>query len=233
MPLKVIDIETTGTDPKTDRIIEIASIDLGAGGIYVNPVETLVNPERDIPPQSSAVHGMVAEDVAGAPLLAAALPLFKAPAMTYVAHNCAFERSFLEPHGLEGQWVCTMKCALRVWGDDPAFPGAGNQALRYWLGILEPFGVPRAEIVPHRAMGDVLVTGAILFKLLEQAKFADLLAWSAEPARYPVLTFGKHRGTRVTQAPGDYLEWLATGRHDMEEDWRHTAKCEIERRRAA
>lgn len=228
--IRVIDIETTGMDPTTDAIVELAAIDLGKGGDFHVAVDTLVNPGRPIPPEASAVHGIIDEDVAGAPSAEAVLAQ-AAGSDWYVAHNAAFEQGWLA--GLGGEWICTMKCALRVWGDNPEFPGAGNQALRYWLGLLAPLGVPREGIVPHRALGDVLVTGAIFFELLRVAPFPQLARWSSEPAVYPRLTFGKHRGMLVAEAPADYLQWLATGKHDMDDDWRHTAKLELDTRQGA
>jgi hypothetical protein len=47
----------------------------------------------------------------------------------YVAHNCEFESSFFAAQGIElGPWICSYKCALRVW---PELDGHSNQELRY------------------------------------------------------------------------------------------------------
>jgi DNA polymerase III epsilon subunit-like protein len=64
-----MDIETTGIDPATDAIIEIASVDMVRDGI-TNAMDTLVRPTKPIPPGASAVHHIVDEDVANAPLAA-------------------------------------------------------------------------------------------------------------------------------------------------------------------
>ena len=58
--IRVIDIETTGTDPASDAIIEIASVDMVRGGGITNPIDTLVRPGKPIPPGASAVHHIVA-----------------------------------------------------------------------------------------------------------------------------------------------------------------------------
>ncbi len=54
----VLDTETTGLDPATgDRVIEIAAIEI------VNLIPTgeayhvLLDPERDVPPESTRIHG--------------------------------------------------------------------------------------------------------------------------------------------------------------------------------
>lgn len=62
--IRVIDIETTGIDPGTDAIIEIASVDMVRDGGITNAMDTLVRPTKPIPPGASAVHHIVDEDVA-------------------------------------------------------------------------------------------------------------------------------------------------------------------------
>jgi DNA polymerase III epsilon subunit-like protein len=64
--IRVIDIETTGTDPATDEIIEITSADMVRGGDIPNAMDTLVRPARPIPPGASAVHHLIDEDVQNA-----------------------------------------------------------------------------------------------------------------------------------------------------------------------
>lgn len=61
--LLYFDLETTGTDPESDRIVELAAVRPGAD-------ETLLrryHPGRPIPPGATAVHGIADEDVADAP----------------------------------------------------------------------------------------------------------------------------------------------------------------------
>ena len=54
MTVRVIDFETTGTDPTTDAIIEIASVDVLADGTITNRQATLVRPGIPVPPEASA-----------------------------------------------------------------------------------------------------------------------------------------------------------------------------------
>jgi hypothetical protein len=56
MTVRVIDIETTGTDPTVDAIIEIASVDLLKDGTIANQRTALVQPPLPVPPEASAVH---------------------------------------------------------------------------------------------------------------------------------------------------------------------------------
>lgn len=232
MVLRIIDIETTGTDPETDAIIEIASVDVYKspdGHGVTSAREALVFPGRDIPPASSAVHHLIASDVADAMRIEAVIAEFSG-ADAYVAHNCAFERAFLDRYfGEEVTWVCTMKCALRVW---PDAPGHSNQVLRYWRGHVTPFGWDRAQLAPHRALSDAVVTAAILVDLIKAASWKQLVEWSKEPALYSTLTFGKHRGTKYSEAPPDYLDWLAN-KSDMDADTKFSAAYWLRKRSEA
>src|SRR5262245_18605206 len=65
-PLAVIDLETTGTDTKLDRIIEVSVLKLGPGG-EVDHRTRRVNPGVPIPPEATAIHGITDDDVAEMP----------------------------------------------------------------------------------------------------------------------------------------------------------------------
>ncbi len=71
--LSVIDLETTGTDTRTDRIVEVAVLTVYPDGSVV-PFVRRVNPGRAIPAGASAIHGITDADVAGAPAFAAIAP---------------------------------------------------------------------------------------------------------------------------------------------------------------
>jgi hypothetical protein len=142
--IRVIDIETTGIDPAADAIIEIASVDMLRGGGITNAMDTLVRPGKPIPPGASAIHHIIDEDLKDAPAFSEVIDRFRG-ADAYVAHNCEFESSFFAAQGIElGPWICTYKCALRVW---PELDGHSNQELRYALGRATPFpGFERGTI---------------------------------------------------------------------------------------
>jgi exodeoxyribonuclease X len=155
MTIRVIDIETTGTDSTNHRIVEIASVDLLRDGTITNQMSTLARLGIPVPPESSALHHLIDADLADAPRLAKVLDQFKG-ADAYVAHNADFERSFLEELLGDALWACTYKCALRIW---PDLLSHSNQALRYRLGFIKPFGIDRHTLSPRRALSDAIVTG--------------------------------------------------------------------------
>lgn len=231
MTIRVIDIETTGTDPTKDATIEVASVDVYKtpdGHGITSEREALVFPGMPIPPASSAVHHLIDADVANAKRIEEVIKDFDT-ADAYVAHNAAFERGFLDRYFGERTWICTMKCALRVWPDAPSH---GNQALRYWRGHVTPFGWPRDKLTPHRALSDCVVTAALFVELIKAASWKQLVAWSSEPALYSTLKFGKHRGTKYIDAPPDYLDWLAN-KSDMDADTKFSARHWLEKRSEA
>ena len=111
------------------------------------------------------MHHLIDEDLAFAPQLDEVLDQFKG-ADAYVAHNADFERSFLEHLLGDALWACTYKCALRIWPDLPAH---NNQALRYRLGFVNPFGIDRHTLSPHRALSDAIVTAAVFMEITKHA----------------------------------------------------------------
>ena len=95
MIIRCLDIETTGLDAANDAIVEIASVDLGSDGSIISTAETLVQPGRPVSPAASAIHHLIDDDLKGAPALEDVIQKF-AGADAYVAHNCSFEKSFLD-----------------------------------------------------------------------------------------------------------------------------------------
>jgi len=65
-PLVFIDLETTGINVASDRIVEISSLKISPNG-NEQWMTTLVNPGIPIPPKVTAIHGISDSDVAEAP----------------------------------------------------------------------------------------------------------------------------------------------------------------------
>ena len=65
-PLAFFDIESTGTNVRTDRIIDLAIVKVFSDG-HREEHTFRVNPERPIPAEASAVHGIYDKDVQAAP----------------------------------------------------------------------------------------------------------------------------------------------------------------------
>lgn len=69
-PLIFFDLETTGLDLKNDRIVEICVLKLFPGKDKPEEYVQLVNPERPIPAEATAVHHLTDADVENAPKFA-------------------------------------------------------------------------------------------------------------------------------------------------------------------
>lgn len=65
-PIVFIDLETTGINVSTDRIVEISALKINPNGTE-QWMTHLVNPEMPIPPRVSEIHGIKDSDVADAP----------------------------------------------------------------------------------------------------------------------------------------------------------------------
>lgn len=240
----VLDTETTGADTSKDKPIEIAIVrmrdhQLGA------PESWFIDPGRPIPPEASAVHHLVDEDLIGAKTLEELWPEVneRIGDGVIVAHNAAFDIGMLPQ--LEGRpYICTLRLARHLWqkGDlnERGFPLAAHQqqVLRYWLGLK----VDTQGLAAHRAAADILVTGMLLseqIKLYLQCGGEDdldaLLEFIARPIEITKLPFGKYSGELMSKIPSDYLEYLieksATGK-PLDEDLKASIKRELDTRKA-
>ena len=65
-PIAFFDLETTGINISTDRIVEISVLKINLNGVE-EWLSSRVNPEMHIPAQATAIHGIKDEDIASAP----------------------------------------------------------------------------------------------------------------------------------------------------------------------
>lgn len=224
--MRLLDIETTGMAPPEHTVVEIAALDLIDGALDAFTRSSLVLPNRSIPAEASAVHGITDADVADAPPFDQVLPLVMTDRRPdfVVAHNIAFEKLWLvaELDGIPA--ICTMKCSMRAWPEAQAF---NLSYLRYWL-FLGDLG-QRAN-PPHRAPADVFVAAHVLGRLLGEVSVDDMVEWTREPALYPRVPFGKHDGVKWSALPDSYLDWILNKPNDLSDDIKWNARKEVVRR---
>lgn len=230
--VRVIDLETTGNAPPAHGVVEIGwqDVALGADGRWEIEGEggaRFVNPGRPIPPITQAVHHILEEQVADAPWFHdLARPILDPwpRRVALAAHRASFEQQFCTASLTRGaDWICTWKCALRLWPDSPSF---SNQALRYWR---KPEGLEHERGLPaHRAFPDAYVTAHHLRDMLNEASVAQLVQWSNEPGLLPRVRYGPDRGKEWREIDNESLAKFLT---DRDEDVRFTAQTELTRRR--
>src|SRR6476660_7692959 len=94
----VLDTETTGLDPlRGDRLVEIGCVEIFNRMPTGITFHRHLNPEREMPPEAFAVHGLSTEFLAGKPLFAHVVEEFldfigDAP---LVIHNASFDIAFI------------------------------------------------------------------------------------------------------------------------------------------
>ena len=170
----VVDVETTGGPPPNHRITEIAAVIVKNGEIK-EVYETLVNPERSIPPFVSRLTNISWDMVKDAPKFSAIVPtlLEKLEGNVFVAHNAQFDWSFLS-HEIQrasgaritGNQLCTVRLARRL------LPHLTRRSLDY---VANYYGI---EITGrHRAAGDAIATARCLLRLLDDAEDRGCTTW--------------------------------------------------------
>ncbi|KRB55172.1 DNA polymerase III subunit epsilon [Rhizobium sp. Root708] len=227
--IRVIDLETGGNGANDVCEIGWQDVALGADGrwqVGEDRGARFVNPGRPISPDTMAVHHILDEQVADAPLWKQVAPSVLRPVggvTALAAHRATFEQRYCRPSMTGGSpWICTWKCALRVWPDLPRF---SNQMLRYQrmpVGLVHEIGLPA-----HRAMPDAYVTAHHLRDLLNEASLEQLLAWSLEPGLLPRVPSGPDRGRSWDRLTSDALIEF-TRNKDI--DVRFSANSELRRR---
>jgi DNA polymerase-3 subunit epsilon len=98
LPIALVDLETTGRDPSTDRVVEVG-IAVGRGGELIARYNWLIHPGCPIPEEAQAVHGITDEQVKDSPRFEAVAHEIAAALSGCVpaAYNAAFDKAFL--HG--------------------------------------------------------------------------------------------------------------------------------------
>lgn len=171
----VVDVETTGTRAGAgDRITEVAVVVVQRGEV-MQRYETLVNPERSIPPMITALTHINWEMVKDAPRFGdICVELLDVLAgNVFVAHNADFDWRFISAEvaratgrRLESRRLCTVRLARKVL---PHLPSRRLDSLAHHYGV---------EIVDrHRALGDADATARILLRLLREAQNRDCFRW--------------------------------------------------------
>jgi DNA polymerase III epsilon subunit family exonuclease len=163
----VFDTETTGLDAGIDRLLELAVVKF-ADGKQADQKIWLVDPERYIPEDVAAVHGITADMVAGQPLFRDIAPEFLAyvEGCALVAPNANFDVRILHT---ELQRAGLPRPNLPVLDSLPLF--------RRWYPNLESHTVSalarRLRVsggALHEAASDCAYTGLVLMKSLRSRR---------------------------------------------------------------
>ncbi len=158
-----LDLETTGLDPKKNKIIEIAAVHVKDGAV-IERYQTLLNPGWRLPEKITELTGITDEELLDAPVIEEKLGEFLEfiQDRVIVGHSVLFDYSFLKRaavnQGLvfEARAVDTLKIARKYLAD---LPSRNLHALCLHYGI---------EHHAHRALADAEATHELLVRLWEQ-----------------------------------------------------------------
>lgn len=163
----VVDVETTGMSPVSDRITEIAMMKVRNGQI-VDELSTLVNPLMTIPAFITDLTGIDNVAVHDAPTAREVIPYVKEflSDSTFTAHNASFDWAFVSSTArrerdieLTNNRLCTVKLSHRIL---PFLPSKSLAPVARHLDIVIP--------QRHRASGDAFATAHILIKYISYLK---------------------------------------------------------------
>jgi len=229
----VLDTETTSLVHKEAEIIQYAAADvLHILGVIADETYDIPNtfhePETKIPPEISAITSITNRMVKGHEGFTAALPRVQAELDSFkyfVAHNAFYDNGVLKAHGLEmPKAFCTMRLARKLFADDDDITAYNLQYLRYALDL------PISDTLPaHLADADVMVTGILFLTLVEKAIEggfidasgdigAELEVWLEQPIIVTKMTFGKHKGKKLSEVPISYWQWALDNFDSLDEE---------------
>ncbi len=181
----VVDLETTGLDPKKDRVVSVGAFRVVDGRVRLGEVfNELVNPGRKIPVESIRIHAIMPDTIRNARMAWEVFDDFLAFLGTdiLVAHHARFDLFFInwvmrEQYGFRLQNLVVdtvLMCRHALLEPDPY--GQRRGAKRCSLDALaERYGIHVPE--RHTALGDALATAMIFQRLLlemERAGWGNL-----------------------------------------------------------
>jgi DNA polymerase III epsilon subunit family exonuclease len=171
----VVDLETTGIDPTTDRIVQMAAIIVDGTGKVVDTFDTIVKPES--PEQyihaAEHIHGISKSQVAnGMPLREALVRLRQmSDGKVFTAHNAQFDIGFIHAESQRvgfdmtvHTFVDTLQLARRT---------DTERTRKHTLDALcTHYGIERERA--HEAKSDATATAELLFHLMQEMNITSV-----------------------------------------------------------
>lgn len=208
MTAYILDTETTGGDDA--HATEIAYVPVTFEGAELQhdgeAFNERFNPLVPISPMAMATTGICDEDVVDKKPHTS----FKLPEdIKYIiGHNIDYDCDVLARAGnnvTEVKRICTLALARSL------YPELSNHTLGAMLYHLHYHTARKHYHNAHSAKYDVWFTQLILNTMCQKigVKDFELLYKFSEIARVPkVVSFGKHKGTTISDLPLDYAQWL-------------------------
>lgn len=176
----VLDTETTGLHAEGgDRLVEIGCVELMNRMPTGREFHVYINPERDVPAEAAAVHGLTTEILADKPVFSRVARDFVAfiAADTLVIHNADFDVGFLNmelkrvglPLIKPDRVIDTLALARRK------HPGGPNTL----DALCKRYGIDNSRRTRHGALLDSLLLAEVYIELLDERQARLVLAQAA------------------------------------------------------
>ena len=203
-----IDLETTGLNPKRDRIIEIGAVKVRDGKI-VETFQQLIDPKQQLEERVEILTGISSKELEGKPTIQDILPELKEflGEDVLLGHRVLFDYSFLkrtftnEKISFERKGIDTLKLARQFVTDCES---KKLESLCQYYDI---------KLQAHRALNDAQATVELYQKLVENYYNED--AFTPKPLEFKV-----KKESPITKAQKERLT-LLLAKHNLE------PKCEI------
>jgi DNA polymerase III subunit epsilon len=187
----VVDVETTGTNPDSDSIIELGiclfEYDRQNGRIYkvLGFSEWLEDPGFSIPPEITNITGITDEMVAGHRIDDRAVSDLLGRVVLVIAHNASFDRRFLErrlPAFVTKHWACSR---FDINWKAEGIRSSALEFVAYSLGFFHDGhrAVSDCRATLHALAQPLPYTGRLALQaLLEQARLPTWRLWARDAA---------------------------------------------------
>ena len=171
----VLDLEGTGAQHKErEGIVEIAAIEISNKELTSNYYYSLLNPQIDIPPMISKIHGLKNKDLVNEPILDTVRNDLLAfiNNKILVGHNVNVDYRLLKlkmPDYTPSLILDTKKISKHFWGSESKH-GLDDLIKRFQIeNQLTDLPIKRGR---HSAYYDAYATGIVFLKMLQE-KFPD------------------------------------------------------------
>lgn len=176
-----IDLETTGLNPKMDKIIEIGAVKVKEGAI-TDTFSTFVNPGRSLEDRVSELTGITSADLENAPYIEDILPKLEVflEDLPLLGHRILFDYSFLKKamvnskKTFEKQGLDTLRIARRF------LPELPHRTLEY---LCEYYKISHKA---HRAYEDAKATSELYQILARDFYSGEEACFKLQPLVYQV-----------------------------------------------
>ncbi|NGX63594.1 MAG: DNA polymerase III PolC-type [Candidatus Anoxychlamydiales bacterium] len=223
-----LDIEATGLDLTTDRIIEVAIVKFTFDKI-LDSFSTLIDPEIEIPKISQDIHNISNDMVQGKPKIKEVLPqiLKFIGSHIIIGHSIKFDIDSIYEATKRNQVPCKIYDAVyidtlrlaRLYGESP------YNSLKE---LAKHFNIELDGA--HRALNDVMANIEVFKKLSNTfTTTKQLLERLEKPILMKKMPLGKHKNRLFSEIPIEYLKWAAS--KDFDQDLLFSIRVEINARK--